>query len=115
MVRASWLALILAFLALGVIIHLFRKLAGANKIILAIALCVISGVVGFNWIYNRNEPPALTPLVDILAQFFPTKGSYEGKQQQDPANPGIRKNAPASKPSPTGTNPNSSSSQPPKK
>ena len=96
-----WLKVILAILILSVIIFLFRKVMGMNKIILTIVLTVIFGVVGFSWIYNRNEPAFLTPVVDILAQWFPSKGAYETKQQQDPSKPGVHKNAPAPKSSPT--------------
>lgn len=100
-----WIKVILGIVILSLIIFLFRKVMGMNKIILVIVLTVAFGVVGFNWIYNRNEPKALTPLVDILAQWFPTKGSYDGKQQQDPEKPGVRKNTPAPKTAPSTTQP----------
>ncbi|MFT3868815.1 MAG: hypothetical protein QM715_10185 [Nibricoccus sp.] len=100
-----WIKVILGIVILSLLIFLFRKVAGMNKIILVIVLAVVFGVIGFNWIYNRNEPKALTPLVDILAQWFPTKGSYDDKQQQDATKPGVRKNPAPSKSAPTTTQP----------
>jgi len=90
-----WIKVILAFAVLAVLIFLFKKAMGMNKIILIIICCVVMGLVGFNWLYQRNEPAFLTPFVDSIAPFFPTQGAYEGKQKQDPSAPGIHKNAPA--------------------
>jgi hypothetical protein len=38
----------------------------------------------FNWIYHRTEPKFLTPLVDRIAPFFPSAGSYDAKQATNP-------------------------------
>ncbi len=51
---------------------------------LAIIVFVVVTLVGFHWIYSRNEPKFLTPFVDKLAPFFPSAGSYATKQQQAP-------------------------------
>lgn len=102
-----WLKLILCVVAVSLVLWFFRMLKGANKIILVIVMAVIVAIVGFNWIYERNEPEWATPFVSALAQWLPSKGAYEGKQAQDASNPGIRKNAPAQnapaqKPAPAG-------------
>lgn len=70
---------IAAFVA-GVI--LLKKIAGMNKAVLGAILFVVVTVMGFNWIYERNEPAWATPVVEKLANFFPSKGSYEGKQSR---------------------------------
>ncbi len=49
--------------------------------VLAIIAFVIFTVVGVNWIYERNEPAFMTPIVDKIAPFLPSKGAY-GKQTQ---------------------------------
>jgi apolipoprotein N-acyltransferase len=90
-----WVAAIVFFIALAVALLLIRKVMGMNKIILVIIGCVVLGVVGFNWIYERNEPQFLTPYINTIAPFFPSKGAYDNKQTQDPSAPGIHKNAPA--------------------
>ena len=51
----------------------YRIYQKSNKIYLTIVIFVISMVIFFNWVYNRTEPKWLTPVVDKLANFFPTK------------------------------------------
>lgn len=57
----------------GVVIVL-RKLANVNKVVLGIVVAVAASIVGFTWIYERNEPSWATPAVQWLAEFFPSKG-----------------------------------------
>lgn len=63
---------------------LLRKIAAMNKVILGVVAFVIVVVVGFNWVYERTEPAFLTPLVNKIAPFLPTKGSYGDKQKTTP-------------------------------
>ena len=58
-----------------VIVIAVKIYQGSNKIFLSIFLCAVFGVICFSWIYNRNEPAFLTPIVEPLSQFFPTKDS----------------------------------------
>jgi hypothetical protein len=51
----------------------YRIYMSSNKIYLTIVVGVIVAVIFFNWVYNRTEPKWLTPVVDKLAHFFPTK------------------------------------------
>ena len=44
-------------------------------------LAAAAVMIGFNWIYERNEPAWATPTVTWLGGFFPGKGSYGAKQQ----------------------------------
>jgi len=98
-----WIKVILAFAILALFILLVKKVMGMNKIILIIICAVVVGLLGFNWIYERNEPAFMTPIIEPLANsgFFPAKDAYNGKQQQDPAGPGIHKNTPPTKPAGT--------------
>jgi FtsH-binding integral membrane protein len=75
-----WLkaALVLVGFVVGVI--LLRKIAGMNKAVLGAIVFVLLTVIGFNWIYERNEPAWATPAVEVLAKFFPSKGSYATRQ-----------------------------------
>lgn len=98
-----WLKVILAIIILGFIVFLFKKVAGMNKIILTIVLAVVCCITFMSWTYNRTEPKFLSPFVDVLSQWLPTKGAYEDKQQQDPGKPGVQKNAPTSKSTPANT------------
>ncbi|EDY83335.1 hypothetical protein VDG1235_2961 [Verrucomicrobiia bacterium DG1235] len=31
-------------------------------------------IIFMNWIYHRNEPEMLTPMVNMIAQFLPNSG-----------------------------------------
>jgi hypothetical protein len=49
----------------------------------AVGIVVVSSL-GFNWVYERNEPKFMTPFVEKIAPFFPSKTSYTTKQQTAP-------------------------------
>ncbi len=79
-----WLKVLLGVaIVVGVVIAL-RKVAAMNKVVLAVIVFIVVIVGGVNWIYERNEPAMLTPFIDKIAPFFPSKGSYGGKQQGGP-------------------------------
>ena len=79
-----WVKLAIAIAAILIGIFVFRHVMKMNKIIASIIAFVVFTVVFFSWVYNRNEPKFLTPLVERIAPFFPTAGSYNAKQQQGP-------------------------------
>jgi hypothetical protein len=79
-----WINIGIAVLVIIGLVIVMRKLAGTNKVVLAVVSLIILSVVGFNWVYERNEPKFLTPIVDKLAGFFPTKAGYKAKQQNEP-------------------------------
>lgn len=81
---AFWLKVAIAIAAVVVAVIVFKKLAGANKVIVGVVAFIVLSFVGFNWIYERNEPAWATPVVEKLAGFFPSKGSYGAKQQTAP-------------------------------
>src|SRR5579871_2557771 len=72
-------------LAIGVAIVIaafiiLRRLLKVNKFVLGGAAFISCGLIWFNWIYHRNEPKFLTPLIDRIAPFFPSEGAYQTKQ-----------------------------------
>ena len=72
-----WIGIGVAILALIVTVIALRKLAKANKVIVTIVALLVLSIVGFNWIYERNEPAWATPAVQWLAEYFPTKGAIK--------------------------------------
>lgn len=81
---ATWLkigAVIVAFVAVFVIA---RRVLKMNKVVAGVVIFVVCTVVFFSWVYNRNEPKFLTPIVEKIAPFFPSAGSYNSKQQTAP-------------------------------
>ena len=81
---AVWLKIGIAVAAFIIAVFVFRKIMRMNKVIAGVIVFVVFTVVFFSWVYNRNEPKFLTPLVDRLAPFFPSAGSYNAKQQTTP-------------------------------
>ena len=79
-----WWKIGIAVLAVIVAIYLLRKVAGMNKVVLAVIVFVVLTFIGFNCIYQRNEPAWATPVVEKLAGFFPSQGSYAAKQERKP-------------------------------
>lgn len=70
----AWVKLAAGVVALILIVVILRKLARVNKVVLGVVVAVVLSIVGFNWIYNRDEPAWATPFVERLAEFFPSKG-----------------------------------------
>lgn len=57
-------------------IMLVRNAARMNKMVLTMIIVVVVTTVGFQWIWERNEPAFLTPYINLIAPFFPSKGSF---------------------------------------
>ncbi len=79
-----WLKVGIAVLAVLVVIFVVRRILQMNKVIAGVLIFVVGVVVFFSWVYNRNEPKFLTPIVHLVAPFFPSAGSYATKQQRAP-------------------------------
>ncbi|HTJ78453.1 MAG TPA: hypothetical protein VL357_05610 [Rariglobus sp.] len=75
-----WLNVVIGLLIFFAAVYVVKQAAQVNKIWLTIIVFVVLTLVGFHWIYSRNEPKFLTPIVDKIAPFFPSAGSYEAKQ-----------------------------------
>lgn len=79
-----WLKIGLAVAIFITVILVFRRVMRMNKIIAGVIVFVVCTVVFFSWVYNRNEPRFLTPIVEKIAPFFPSAGAYNAKQQTAP-------------------------------
>ena len=79
-----WLKIVIAVAAVIVAVLVFRRVMKMNKIIASVIVFVVVTVVFFSWVYNRNEPAFLTPVIDRIAPFFPSAGAYNAKQQSGP-------------------------------
>ena len=72
-----WFKIGIGVLILVAVVIALRKLAKVNKIVLTIVVLLVLTIVGFNWIYERNEPAWATPAVQWLANYFPTKEAIQ--------------------------------------
>ena len=77
MTQTLWGRIAIGVGALIVLVLVVRKVTKMNKLILAILVFLGATVIGFNWIYERDEPAWATPVVSKLAGFFPTKDSMK--------------------------------------
>lgn len=82
--KAFWVNALMAIGAFIVAVILIRNAARMNKFVLGMIVFLFVAVVCFQWIFERNEPKFLTPYVEKVAPFFPSKIDYYGKQQNMP-------------------------------
>jgi hypothetical protein len=75
-----WLWLGGAVVVLILLVLGLRRLARGNKAIMVIVAGLVASFVGFNWIYERNEPAWATPTVNFLSGYFPTKVKVEQRK-----------------------------------
>ena len=88
---AFWLKLGIAVLAVIAAVIVIRNVLKVNKFVIDGVVFVTAGLIWFNWIYHRNEPRFLTPLMNRIAPFFPAAGAYETKQAGTPDIPSAKK------------------------
>ncbi len=79
-----WIKVGLVVLAIVAVVIVLRGVAGTNKVVLAVVAFMVFTIVGVNWIYERNEPKFMSPIIEKMAPFFPSKGAYANKQAQKP-------------------------------
>lgn len=82
--RSFWVNLVMAVAGLIVGILLFQHAAQMNKLTLSLIIFLLVTVVGFQWIFERNEPRFLSRTIDQIAPYFPSKINYTGRQAKDP-------------------------------
>jgi xanthine/uracil/vitamin C permease (AzgA family) len=78
---ATWAKLGIAVAALIVAVVILRQIARMNKIMLGVISFVVLTVFFFSWVYNRNEPKWMTPVIEKIAPFFPSANSYQQKNR----------------------------------
>jgi hypothetical protein len=91
-----WLEVFLVIIGFVIAVLILRKLLEINKFVFIVVGLMGTVILAFQWIYERNEPSFLTPVVDLVAPFFPSKGAYEIRQATDPT-PGQKDAHPAPK------------------
>ena len=74
-----WINIGIGVLALILIVRLWRGLKQFNEYAPYFAAAFATFMILFLWVYNRNEPAFLTPVVEKLTYFFPTKSESEQK------------------------------------
>jgi hypothetical protein len=75
--RQFWINAIICVLAVLLVARLWREMKRLNDYAPYIVAVIVTTTVFFYWVYNRTEPRILSPLVDRLMPFFPTKSKHE--------------------------------------
>lgn len=73
-----WWKMALGIALIFAVVIVLRKVAKTNKVLLGVGVFLFATIIGFNWIYERNEPKWATPAVKWLAGFFPSKDTVGG-------------------------------------
>ena len=73
----TWINLGICVLAVVVIVRLWRGLKKINHYAPWIAAMVAGSIIMCYWVYERTEPQFLTPVVEKLTLFLPTKAKHE--------------------------------------
>ena len=76
-----WLKIGIGIVGFLLAVLLYRRIMKMNKIIAGVLVFVGLTVVFFSWVYNRNEPRFMTPIIEKVAPFFPSAGAYGNKQK----------------------------------
>lgn len=71
--ESDWLRFGVLLLVLLSLLWITRLVSRVNRYVLFVAF--VFGVLGLmaTWVHNRNEPSFMTPVVDIVAPWFPAK------------------------------------------
>jgi amino acid transporter len=74
---STWMSLLVAILVLLVLVRVWKTLSEFNEFAPWIALVMVGGSVIVYWTYERTEPKVLSPVMDFLAQYLPSKIQYK--------------------------------------
>ena len=71
--QSDWLRFAILLLVLLAVLQAVRLVSRVNRSVLVFVFVI--GTVGLisNWVRNRNEPSFLTPVVEVVAPWFPAK------------------------------------------
>ena len=60
---------------IGIILacSIFRSFSTLPRLIMYPIIGATCAIICINWVYNRNEPELLTPVVDMIAPWLPSK------------------------------------------
>ncbi|MBL9202402.1 MAG: hypothetical protein JNL39_17965 [Opitutaceae bacterium] len=69
-----WIKVGVGLLALIAAVLVIRTAAKFSKFILGLIILLVLSFIGFNWVYERDEPAWATPFIAWIAEFLPSKG-----------------------------------------
>jgi len=78
---STWLSLGGTILALLLLVRFWKSLAELNEVVPWIVFIIFGGSSLLYWTYERNEPALLTPVIEILADYLPTRDIRANQRQ----------------------------------
>jgi energy-coupling factor transporter transmembrane protein EcfT len=78
----TWIQLLITVFAIFVVIRVWKGLRQINEFVPYLVAGLTCAVLFLLMVYNRNEPRFLTPLVERMTHFFPTKSAQEQRLDQ---------------------------------
>ncbi len=80
--KETWINLGICIAAVVIIIRVWKVLKKFNEFVPYIAALLAAFLIFFYWVYDRSEPRFLTPLIEKIAPFFPSKGKQQDIEHQ---------------------------------
>ena len=77
--KQTWINIGICIVAIVVLVKVWGALKRFNDYAPFFAVAVAGALIFFYWVYERSEPRFLSPVVDRIAPFFPSRG----KQQEN--------------------------------
>lgn len=68
-----WFPYALGCLGLVFAYSVYKTISALPKLVMYPIIGATCVIVCMNWVYNRNEPEIITPIVDVIAPFLPSK------------------------------------------
>jgi len=68
---ATWGSVLVVILVLWMLMRFWKSLRDINEFAPWLVFVLVGGSVIFYWAMERNEPPFLTPVIDMVADVLP--------------------------------------------
>ena len=75
--KETWINIGICVIAVVAITKAWKAMKSINEFVPYIVGVLAAGLIFFYWVYERTEPRFLTPIVDQLAPYFPSKGAQD--------------------------------------
>jgi hypothetical protein len=91
-----WVKAAMVILGFVVAYIVLQRVLQMNKFLILTVGFVAFSIVSIVWVYERNEPAFMTPIIEPIASsgFFPTKNGTELRSLNDDGTRGPKKNTP---------------------
>lgn len=73
----TWISLLIGLLIAFLLVRLWKNLREFNEFAPWIVMFMLGGSVILYWTYERTEPKLLTPVINLLAKYLPSKIPYQ--------------------------------------